>query len=136
MFSGKKVVDDRGAVSFVNDFDFKDVKRFYMVENHTVGFVRAWHGHEREGKYVLVVSGAAIVCMASMETGAITKQTLSADNPHVLYIPTGYYNGFKSLTPATKLMFFSTSTLEESNGDDLRKPWDAYGTDVWEVTQR
>ena len=46
--------DDRGHLRFVNDFNFEGVKRFYQVENHSKNFIRAWHGHEKEGKYVYV----------------------------------------------------------------------------------
>ena len=60
-------VDDRGRVSYINDFDFKDVKRFYMVENHEKGFIRAWHGHKNEGKYVYVVSGTALVGVVNLK---------------------------------------------------------------------
>ena len=52
LINGGIAVDDRGQLSFVNDFDFKDVKRFYMVENHEKGFIRAWHGHKKDVKYV------------------------------------------------------------------------------------
>jgi dTDP-4-dehydrorhamnose 3,5-epimerase len=31
LIQGAVVVDDRGSVSFVNDFDFAGVKRFYVV---------------------------------------------------------------------------------------------------------
>ena len=41
LFIGGQAVDDRGTVSFVNDFDFNNVKRFYQVENHRRGFIRA-----------------------------------------------------------------------------------------------
>ena len=51
LFSGDVAVDDRGEVSFVNDFDFEGVKRFYTVKNHRRGFVRAWHAHRREAKH-------------------------------------------------------------------------------------
>jgi dTDP-4-dehydrorhamnose 3,5-epimerase len=61
LINGGLSVDDRGQVSFANDFNFKDVKRFYMVSNHKQGFVRAWHAHKKEAKYVLVVKGAALV---------------------------------------------------------------------------
>ena len=44
-------VDDRGQIQFCNDFDMRDVKRFYIVSNHQPQFVRAWHGHKKEGKY-------------------------------------------------------------------------------------
>ena len=53
LIEGGLAVDDRGIVSFVNDFDFAGVKRFYMVSNHKAGFVRAWHAHKHEAKYVM-----------------------------------------------------------------------------------
>ena len=41
IIKGGVAVDDRGCVRFVNDFDFKDVKRFYQISNHEKGFIRA-----------------------------------------------------------------------------------------------
>jgi dTDP-4-dehydrorhamnose 3,5-epimerase len=43
IINGGIAPDDRGSVRFVNDFDFAKVKRFYQVENHRAGFIRAWH---------------------------------------------------------------------------------------------
>lgn len=40
---GDLAVDDRGKLIFVNDFDFNNIKRFYIVENHKQNFIRAWH---------------------------------------------------------------------------------------------
>ncbi len=48
-------VDDRGSLTYCNSFYFEGVKRAYMVENHRQGFIRAFHGHKFEGKYVQVV---------------------------------------------------------------------------------
>jgi dTDP-4-dehydrorhamnose 3,5-epimerase len=59
---------------------------------------------------------------------------LSAKKPSVLFIPPGYANGFMSLTAQLKLMFFSTSTLEESAGDDIR--FDSRLWDPWHVAER
>lgn len=128
LIDGGISVDDRGAVTYVNGFDFKDVKRFYMVQNHSKGFVRAWHGHKKEGKYVFVTKGVAIVAYVGMEDELEgDRVVLSASKPQVLFIPPGFYNGFKTLTEDTQIIFFSTTTLEESKGDDYRLPVDAYG---------
>ena len=134
-------VDDRGEVAFVNDFDFAGVKRFYMVSNHRSGFVRAWHAHRREAKYVMVVQGAAIVAAVLIDDwerpskeAQIHRYVLSSSKPAVLYIPAGYANGFMSLTPDAKLMFFSTSSMEETRGDDIR--YDAHYWDAWQVVER
>ena len=51
-------IDDRGQLLFINDFSLDKIKRFYMVENHSSGFIRAWHVHKKESKYIFVASGA------------------------------------------------------------------------------
>jgi dTDP-4-dehydrorhamnose 3,5-epimerase len=127
-------VDDRGSVRFVNDFNFEGVKRFYQVENHRSGFIRAWHGHKKEGKYVYVVNGTALIGVVNMETEEIKKFILSDKSPKILWIPPGHFNGFKSLEENTKIIFFSTSTLEESLGDDIREDHSKW--DIWEEDYR
>ncbi len=141
LIEGGLAVDDRGDIAFVNDFQFEGVKRFYMVSNHRAGFVRAWHAHRHEGKYVAVVQGAAIVAAVAIDNweqpaknAEIHRYVLSQEKPAVLYIPPGYANGFMSLTADTKLAFFSTATLEESRSDDVR--YDARYWDAWQVIER
>ena len=124
-------VDDRGVLTFSNEFNFEKlgIKRFYQVENHKQDYIRAWHGHNKEAKYVYAVSGSALVAAVNMETDKVYKFTLSNRKAQILYIPPGYANGFKTLTQDTILMFFSTSTAAESQGDDIRYEWDKW--DVW-----
>lgn len=141
LIEGALAVDDRGQVSFVNGFDFQDVKRFYAVSNHRQGFVRAWHAHRREAKYVHVARGSAIVAAVRIDDWdhpspdlPVERFVLSASRPAVLHIPAGYANGFMSLTDDALLMFFSTATVEESRGDDVRFP--ARLWDPWRAEER
>lgn len=140
IIDGGLSVDDRGTVSYVNDFDFKDVKRFYMVQNHEKGFVRAWHGHKNEAKYVFVTKGAILFGTFKVDDWDdplihdLHRFVISANRPQIVYIPKGYVNGFKSLTEDTQVIFFSTATTEESESDDFRYP--AKRWDIWEVEQR
>lgn len=141
LMEGGLAVDDRGSVAFVNDFGFLGVKRFYAVRNHHRGFVRAWHAHRREAKYVTVVSGAAVVGAVRIDDWdqpspdlPANRYVLSAQKPAVLYIPPGYANGFMSLTKDTVMVFFSTATVEESRADDVR--YDARLWDIWNVVER
>lgn len=130
VINGGLAVDDRGSVTFVNDFNFSDVKRFYVVENHRVGFIRAWHGHQKEGKYVFVIKGTAVVGAVKLDSNDPQKYILSDRSPKILYIPPGYANGFKTLEEDTRIIFYSTSTLQESLGDDIRFPFDKW--DIWQ----
>jgi dTDP-4-dehydrorhamnose 3,5-epimerase len=141
VLTGNLHVDDRGEVGFVNDFDFSGVKRFYSVSNHRQGFIRAWHGHKHESKYVTVVEGAALIGAVPVDdwsnpskSAPVTKKVISARKPSVLYIPAGYCNGFMSLTSDAKLMFFSTSSVEQSLGDDIR--FESRYWDIWHAEER
>ena len=143
LIEGGLAVDDRGQLTFANGFGFENVKRFYMVENHSTDVIRAFHGHMKESKYAFVVSGSAIVAAVEMTDSKnpdkdkeVNRFVLSARKPGILFIPAGYANGFKALEKGTKVIFFSTSTLEESKGDDYRFPADYWGSKVWEVENR
>ncbi len=141
LIEGGLAVDDRGALAFVNGFDFKGVKRFYVVSNHWAGFVRAWHAHRREAKHVLAVAGHAVVGAVKIDNWEapakdlpVKRYVLSSEKPAILYIPPGYANGFMTLTADTRLIFFSTATLEESRDDDIR--YEARHWDIWKVVER
>jgi len=143
LIEGGLAVDDRGQLTFVNDFDFSNIKRFYMVENFSQDVIRAFHGHLKEEKYVLVVSGSVIIAAVEMDditkpkkSNKIYRFILSSKKPTILQIPAGYANGFRVLENNTKIIFFSTSSLEESKGDDYRLSYDYWGEDVWKVENR
>jgi len=136
IFTGDKFVDDRGILSFVNSFCFNNVKRFYQVENHNKNFIRAWHGHLKEGKYVYVCNGSALVGAVNIKNdeNTISKFVLSSDKPSILWIPPGYANGFMNLTETTIIQFFSTATIEESKDDDIRFDFDKWN--IWNIEYR
>jgi dTDP-4-dehydrorhamnose 3,5-epimerase-like enzyme len=64
-----------------------------------------------------------------MDNEEIQKVVLSAKQPKILFIPPNHYNGFKNLEENTSVIFFSTTTLEESLGDDIRQAHDKW--DIW-----
>jgi len=140
LIEGGLVVDERGQLTFVNDFDFKGVKRFYMVENFSTDTIRAFHGHRKESKYAFVTAGSALLVAVEIDDFAkpskdskVHRFILSAKKPSILYIPPGYANGFKVLEKDTKIIFFSTLSLEESKKDDYRFPYDYWGKEIWEI---
>lgn len=134
IINGGIFTDDRGVLRFVNAFDFSDVKRFYQVENHNKGFIRAWHGHIKEAKYVYVVKGAALIGAVSFTSNEVISNVISSENPKILYIPPKHYNGFMTLTDDTIVQFFSTLSVNDSVDDDIRKPWDTW--DIWNINHR
>jgi len=141
IINGDLSADDRGELMFVNQFNMELVKRFYVVSNHKQGFIRAWHAHKFESKYVFIVNGTALISTVQIDDWnnpssdlAIDKFVLTAKKPTILYIPNGYANGFKTLSADTKIIFFSTSTLKDSIDDDYR--FDAYKWNPWKIVER
>lgn len=140
LVQGGRLRDQRGSVRFVNDFHFEGVKRFYQVENSNTSVVRAFHGHMKESKYVYVVKGDILFCAVKLsdarhpsKEAVVERFRLSAHKPQVLYIPQGYANGFRSLTKEASVIFFSTSSLEESKADDYRFDPHYWGSDIWKI---
>ncbi len=141
VFQGNKIFDDRGSLGFINGFNVSDFKRFYLIENHSVNFIRAWHGHLKESKAIIMVKGEALVCAVELDNttnpnknNEVTRIVLSATSPSALYIPAGYANGFMTLSADAKLLVFSSTTVEESQGDDYRFAYDYWNP--WNITPR
>jgi len=143
LIKGGISVDDRGYVIFNNEFEFKNIKRFYILHNFSKDTIRAFHGHLKESKYVMAVYGSAIIAAAKLsdikspdKNEKVYRFVISDKDPAICRIPAGYANGFKVLEDTSKILFFSTNTLDESLDDDYRYPFDYWGKEVWEVENR
>ncbi|MDO8581273.1 MAG: dTDP-4-dehydrorhamnose 3,5-epimerase family protein [bacterium] len=141
IFEGGLSVDDRGTVTFVNGFTFAGVKRFYSIRNHRKGFVRAWHAHRKEGKYVAMFAGSALIGAVPIDNwdhpakdAKVFRVVLSSAKPSIVYIPPGYANGAMSLSDDAIIVYFSTASMEETKGDDVR--YDARYWDIWNIEER
>lgn len=143
IIKGAFALDQRGKVSFCNDFNFKNVKRFYFIENSSTDIIRAFHGHLKEEKYMLVISGKALISAVHLDNpqnpdknNEVFRFVLSSQEPSVLHIPGGFANGMKFLEEGTKLIVFSTATLEDSKNDDYRFSEDYWGKEIWEIKEK
>lgn len=119
--------DERGKLVFFNQLDMARVKRFYVIEPAGASTVRAWQGHKKEEKWFYVISGSFKVVLVQPDSWempsrdlVVEEYELKASTPEVLHIPGGYANGFKALEAGSKMMVFSSFTVEESVGDDYR----------------
>jgi len=138
---GGKAIDDRGELTFANDFDLSTYRRFYNLKNHSLHFVRAWHGHKKEGKAFFVQKGSFIVSTVLIDDWdnpsdklPIERFVLSDQKPSILIVPPGYANGSMNLTPDAILTVFSTSSLNESLEDDFR--FHSYFWNPWKIENR
>jgi len=119
-------VDDRGVLSYLNDFEDFDVKRMYIVENFFIQQVRAWHGHILESKIIIPICGTFVVGIANFETTEsridrlydIEKFIISDKNKTAIFIPAMKANGFMNLNLNAKLLILSNRSLDKT--DDFR----------------
>lgn len=132
--------DTIGKLKFVNDFDFLTykIRRFYCVINNNIEVIRACQAHKYESKFFFVTSGKIMVQVVKIDDWElpsnnleVQKYSLTENDNSILFIPSGYANGFKSLTSNSSLMVFSDRTLEESESDDFR--FDKYMWSDWRV---
>lgn len=133
LINGNRLYDNRGSLRFSNELTFKGIKRFYIVHNYNKNFVRAWHGHLKEEKFIGCIKGTFQISAVKLNNikkpnkkNKIFNFFLNQSNSNFVYIPKGYANGSMSLEENSELLIFSTSSLKESLKDDIR-----YKSDYW-----
>ena len=124
---GNYYADDRGKMSFINDFLMHEVKRFYTITPKDTETIRAWQGHRIEEKWFHVLQGRFLIGLVKIddwETPSdslkVEKFILSTQENQVLHIPKGYANGFRALEDNAQLLVFSSTTLAEAAHDNYR----------------
>lgn len=124
---GGKHKDQRGQIQFFNEFDMSVIKRVYFTTHYNTDIVRAWQGHSIESRWFCCVKGKFKVGIIKVdnqmnpsETLEVKTHNLSEDRPEILYIPSGYANGFKALEDGSKLMIMSNYLLNEIENDEFR----------------
>ena len=128
---GGSHTDQRGTISFVNDFKFNGVNRFYTIHHPDTSVVRAWQGHTYETKYYYPVVGAWLIAWVKMEFDKPEEEwetdyiKLNANDNKIVHLPPGYANGFKALENDSIIIGFSAPGVVEEK-EILR--WDA---DKW-----
>ena len=123
--------DERGKLFHVNDFDFSEVKRFYIIEHPVIQIVRAWQGHQFEKKWFYVVSGSFCVAWVKVDNweqpnpkAKAEYVILNANESRIVAVPCGYANGLKALEPNSRIVVYSDMTLEQSLKEKIRYPKD------------
>ncbi len=132
---GGLYVDNRGTVSFVNNFDFKGVDRFYTIRGHRPNEPRGWIGHRREQKWFHVIHGTVRIAVVKPDNWDLPTKNLpveyfllSATKPQLLYIPMAYATGCNFLSVDSILLIFSSGKIESAKIDEYRFP-----VNMWEI---
>ena len=137
LIAGGNFSDHRGTLSYVNDFSFKDIERFYIISNSDTHPVRAWQGHKLDAKNFYCLSGSFRIHYVKIDNWenpskdlAIETVILTVSESKILHIPAGYANAIESLEPDSKLISFSTLPLSNVSEDDVR-----YDANYWMLNE-
>ncbi|MFH7017989.1 WxcM-like domain-containing protein [Flavobacterium sp. FlaQc-47] len=135
IINGGSFSDHRGTISFVNDFSFKDIERFYIISNSDENPIRAWQGHKLDAKNFYCLNGSFKIHFVQIDNWDSPSKNLiiktviiSANDSKILHIPAGYANAVESLESNSKLISFSTLPLSSIEDDDVR-----YASDYWKI---
>ena len=141
LITGNRIFDNRGSVRFSNNLIFKNIRRFYTVHNYQKNFIRAWHGHFKEEKFIGCIKGTFQISAVKINNknkpnkkNRIFSYFLNQSNKDSVYIPKGFANGSMSLEDNSELLIFSTSKVEDSLKDDYR--FDPKYWNPWIINER
>ena len=135
LVNGDSFRDHRGVLSFVNGFDLREhaIRRFYTVENASVGTPRAWQGHRLETKYFHAVKGSFRIAWVEVDDWEhpspdlpVHSALISEQENGIICVKPGHANGILALEPGAVLLVFSDTTCEEAQGDNYKfapEPW-------------
>lgn len=135
IIQGGNFSDHRGTISFVNDFSFRDIERFYIVSNSEENTIRAWQGHKLDAKNFYCLTGSFKIHFVKIDNWEnpskdlmIETIQLTASDSKIIHIPAGYANAIEALDINSKLLSFSTLPLDNTGDDDVR-----YNSDYWKI---
>ncbi|WP_336686221.1 WxcM-like domain-containing protein [Chryseobacterium bernardetii] len=132
VLSGKRFEDDRGVITFNNEFDASVVKRIYTIENHSTEFIRGWQGHKIEQRWFACMRGKFEISVIQIDDFAqpskeltIMKYQLDCESLTYLHIPAGYITAIQAKKGESKLLVLADYALGEIQ-DEYRFPLDYF----------
>lgn len=135
IIQGGNFSDHRGTISYVNDFSFQGIERFYIISNSEENPIRAWQGHKLDAKNFYCINGSFKIHFIKIDNWENPSRDLSIEtimvsesDSKVVHIPSGYANAIESLEENSKLISFSTLPLANVKEDDVRYP-----SDYWKL---
>ena len=119
----------------------KMLRDFTLFTITKKNFIRAWHGHFKEEKFIGCIKGTFQISAVKINNknkpnkkNRIFSYFLNQSNNDFVYIPKGFANGSMSLEDNSELLIFSTSKVEDSLKDDYR--FDPKYWNPWIINER
>ncbi|WP_038335961.1 WxcM-like domain-containing protein [Empedobacter falsenii] len=132
---GNRHNDERGIITYNNDFDASNIKRIYTIENHSTTFIRGWQGHQIEQRWFAAMKGEFEVSIIEIDDFdqpskdvKISKYQLNDESLTYLHIPSGYITAIQAKKEGSKLLVLADYALGEIQ-DEFRFALDYFKND-------
>ena len=129
IIKGGSHTDQRGTISFVNDFDMGQVKRFYVIDHPNTEVIRGWRGHKIEQRWFHVAKGVFTIDLVKIDDFdspsvdlPVTQFKLFAKDTEILHVPAGYASSIQALAANSKVIVFADYGVENAPLDDFLYP--------------
>lgn len=121
---GKAHQDNRGIITFNNEFDASEIKRIYTIENHSPDFIRGWQGHKIEQRWFACMKGSFEVSVIEVDDFTnpskdltIQKYLLTDEVLTYLHVPSGCITAIQAKQDGSKLLVLADYGLGEINDE-------------------
>lgn len=112
--------DDRGVITYNNDFDTSVIKRIYTIENHTVDFQRGWQGHKIERRWFASIQGSFEISVIKLDDFRNPKRlqrfhkfVLTDKVLDYLYVPPQCVTAIRAIESKSKLLVLADYFINE-----------------------
>ena len=120
IIKGNHHKDDRGTLTFNNDFNALGIKRVYTIENESLDFLRNWKGQQIEQRWFSAVAGSFKIKLIEIDDWKnptkdlpILEFILNSENLDILHVPRGFATSIQYLEDHSKLLLFADYQLGE-----------------------
>ena len=129
---GEKFEDERGIITFSNDFDASLIKRIYTIENKSLDFIRGWQGHKIEQRWFASMQGSFEIAVITIDNFENPSKDLipeyfilKTNNLDFLHIKSGCITAIKAKEENSKLLVLADYSMNEIQ-DEYRFPLDCF----------
>ena len=133
IIEGGRHTDSRGAITFVNEFDMSEIRRFYIIENVNIEIKRGWRAHRTEQRWFNVLTGAFRIQLIKIDNWEMPNKNLLFEefilfskDAKVLHVPKGYASCIQAMQKDSKLIVFADYGIDHAINDNYLYPEDYF----------
>lgn len=103
IIEGEIFSDHRGEIYSLNNFEFEDVKRAYIIHHPDKSVIRGWHAHKHERKWFYCIKGEWTLGLIKIDDWDSPSPSLiptiinlTDKDSKLICVPAGYANCLKA----------------------------------------